>query len=148
IQSLRNFRLMCANGLFFREGAPCEDCLRKRVPWPAVAHACYRGSVPASAVTATMLVAHRALGTWLRMVDVFVAMSEFGRQKFIAGGLPAERIVVKQNFLSTDPRPGDGAGDYALFVGRLSHEKGIGTLLAAWDRLERDLPPLVIVGDG
>jgi glycosyltransferase involved in cell wall biosynthesis len=148
IQSLRNFRLMCANGLFFREGVPCEDCLRKRVPWPAVTRACYRNSVSASAVTATMLVAHRALGTWTRLVDAFVAMSEFGRQKFIAGGLPAERIVVKQNFLPTDPGLGDGAGDYALFVGRLSPEKGIATLLTAWDRLGPDAPPLIIVGNG
>jgi glycosyltransferase involved in cell wall biosynthesis len=148
IQSLRNFRLMCANALFFRNGAPCEDCLNKRVPWPAVAHACYRGSVSASAVAATMLTTHRTLGTWTKTVDVFVAMSEFGRKKFIEGGLSAERIRVKQNFLSGDPGAGNGNGEYALFVGRLSPEKGVTTLLAGWDLLRLNGLPLKIVGDG
>lgn len=94
-----------------------------------------------------MLTAHRALRTWAEKVDAYVALTEFARKKFIEGGLPAEKIAVKPIFVCPDPRSGEGRGGYALFVGRLSPEKGIATLLAAWKRLGGRVP-LKIVGDG
>jgi glycosyltransferase involved in cell wall biosynthesis len=146
VQTLHNYRLLCPNALFFREGRVCEDCLGKAVPWPGVVHACYRGSRAASAVVAGMLTTHRAIGTWRRKVDRYIALTGAAREKYIAGGLPAERIRVKPNFV---PDPGDRVGKregFALFVGRLSPEKGIATLLDAW----AELPgvPLRIVGGG
>jgi len=147
VQTLHNYRLLCPNGIFFRDGRVCEDCLGRSVAWPAVAHACYRGSRPASAAIAAMLSTHRLLGTWRDKVDAFIALNEFGRRKFIEGGLPAERIVVKPNFVTPDPGVGDGRGGFALFVGRLTPEKGVATLIEAWRGLG-DRIPLKIVGDG
>ena len=147
VQTLHNYRLLCPNGLFFRNGQVCEDCLGKSIPWPGVLHACYRENRAASGVTATMLSVHRALQTWTRMVDIYIALTEFARQKFIEGGLPAEKIVVKPNFVHSDPGMGQGKGGFALYVGRLSVEKGLDTLLAAWEKLEQPIP-LKIVGDG
>jgi glycosyltransferase involved in cell wall biosynthesis len=147
VQTLHNYRLVCPNALFFRDGHTCEDCLGRTPPWPGVLHACYRGSRPASGAVAAMLTAHRLLRTWTRMVDVYIALTEFARDKFVQGGLPAERIVVKPNFLHPDPEPEESLEDYALFVGRLSVEKGVNVLLAAWERLG-DRMPLKIVGDG
>ena len=146
VMTLHNYRLLCVNALFFREGRVCEDCLG-RLPWPGVAYACYRGSRAASGVVATMLSVHRALGTWTRMVDVYIALTEFARRKFIEGGLPAEKIVVKPNFVYPDPGVGGGEGGYALFVGRLSSEKGVRTLLTAWEGFGARVP-LKVVGDG
>ncbi|MBD2488697.1 glycosyltransferase family 4 protein [Aulosira sp. FACHB-615] len=147
VQTLRNYRLLCPNGLFFRDGLVCEDCMGKFIPYPGVWHGCYRENRPATIAVATMLTAHRAMGTWLEMVDVYIALTEFARQKFIAGGFPAEKIVVKPNFVHPDPGVGDGSGGYALFVGRLSSEKGLDTLLAAWNYLEGKVP-LKIIGEG
>ncbi len=147
VQTLHNFRLLCPNALFFRDGRVCEDCLGRAVPWPGVVHGCYRGSRAATAAVAAMLAAHRALGTWRDKVDVYVALTEASRQKFIAGGLPADKLAVKPNFLDSDPGPGTGAGGYAVFVGRLSAEKGVGTLLTAWHALAGEVP-LKVVGDG
>jgi glycosyltransferase involved in cell wall biosynthesis len=147
IQTLHNYRLLCPVALFFRDGRVCEDCMGKAVPWPGVVHRCYRGSRTASGVIATMLTVHRALRTWTEMVDVYVALTEFARKKFIEGGLPAEKIVVKPNFVAPDPGRGQGGGGYALFVGRLAPEKGTGTMLAAWNRLGTRIS-LKIVGDG
>ena len=147
IQTLHNYLLLCPVALFFRDGRVCEDCMGKAIPWPGVVHRCYRGSRAASGVIATMLTVHRALRTWTEMVDVYVALTEFARNKFIEGGLPAGKIVVKPNFVAPDPGQGPGGGGYALFVGRLAPEKGTGTMLAAWDRLGTRIP-LKIVGDG
>jgi len=147
VQTLHNYRLLCPNALFFREGGVCEDCMGKAVPWPAVVHACYRANRPSSGAVAAMLTAHRALGTWNGAVDTYIALTEFARRKFIQGGLPAEKVTTKPNFVDPDPGPGQGQGGYMLFVGRLSQEKGVETLLAAWERLDKKVS-LMIVGDG
>ncbi len=150
VQTLRNYRLLCPNGLFFRDGRVCEDCRPRAVPWPGVAHACYRGSRPASAAVAAMLAVHNAMRTWTRAVTLYVSLSEFARRKFVESGLPPERVVVKPNFVHPDPGPGadaPGRRTHALFVGRLSAEKGVHTLLDAWARVRPDIP-LKFVGDG
>jgi glycosyltransferase involved in cell wall biosynthesis len=146
IQGLHNFRLMCPSAIFFREGKLCEDCLGKTPPWPGVWHKCYHDSRSHSAAVAIMMTAHRWLRIWQNKVDLFVAPSEFARKKFIAGGLPAEKIFVKPNFVLRDPGIRSGLGKYALFMGRLSKEKGLATLIDAWRRL--DAIPLKIVGGG
>src|SRR5215475_13999890 len=147
VQTLHNFRLVCVNAVLFREGRPCEDCLGKMIPWAGVAHNCYRGSRAASAVVAAMLATHRFLGTWHHAVDAYIALSEFSRRKFIEGGLPADKIAVKFNFAYPEPPIGDGSGGYAVYVGRLSPEKGVQTLLDAWQSLGGTVP-LKIAGDG
>lgn len=147
IQTLHNYRLLCPNAQFFRDGGVCEDCMGKVIPWPGVVHKCYRGSRAASAVVTAMLATHRASHTWTEMVDMYVVLTDFARRKFIEGGLPARKLTIKPNFVYPDPGPGEGRGGYALFVGRLSPEKGIGTLLAAWERLKEQIP-LKVVGDG
>jgi len=147
VQTLHNYRLLCTNGLLFREGRPCEDCLHRSVPWPGVVHACYRHSYAASLAAGGTVAAHWAAGTWTSQVDRYIALTEFARQKFIAGGIDPERVAVKANVIHPDPAIGAGGGRYALFVGRLSPEKGIHTLVRAWSRL-RGRVRLVVVGDG
>ncbi|MDJ0796713.1 MAG: glycosyltransferase family 4 protein [Calothrix sp. MO_167.B12] len=147
VQSLHNYRLFCANSTFFRDGQTCEDCLGKFFPLPGIIHGCYRGSKTGSAVLGTMQFVHRALQTWETMVDRYITLTEFARNKFIQGNLPPSKLSVKPNFIYPDPGVSDGEGGYALFVGRLSFEKGIDTLLKAWEKLGKQIP-LKIVGDG
>ena len=147
VQTLHNFRLICVNALLFRDGKPCEDCIGKMSPWRGVAHNCYRDSRAASAAVAAMLTTHRLLGTWRNAVDAYIALSEFSRRKFIEGGLPANKIAVKFNFVYPEPGTGDGNGGYAVYVGRLSPEKGVETLLKAWRAIGKAVP-LKIAGDG
>jgi glycosyltransferase involved in cell wall biosynthesis len=140
VQTLHNYRLLCPNALFFRNGDVCEDCLGKAFALPAVQHKCYRGSASASLAVAGMTALHRALGTWQRRVARYIALTEFAKAKFIEGGINADTIVVKPNFVEIDAGIGAGHGNatdgqYAVFLGRLSPEKGIMTALAAWKEL-------------
>jgi glycosyltransferase involved in cell wall biosynthesis len=147
VQSLRNYRLACINGQFFRDGRICQDCLG-RSPVRGVVYRCYRSSAAASGVVAAMLVAHRMLRTWTNRVDRFIAISNFTRAKMIEAGLPAERIEVKPNFLEAiPPESKSGHENYFVYVGRLSEEKGIRTLIEAWKTLP-SAPELKVVGGG
>jgi len=148
VLSVHNFRLFCANAIFFRDGRPCEVCLGRVAPWHGVLHRCYRDSMLLSSGVAAMIGMHRLLGTWRRHVDIFIALTQFARAKLVAGGLPANRITVKPNFLTSDTGPGPFERDnFALFAGRLSPEKGIGDLVHAWRGLAEPVR-LLIIGDG
>lgn len=146
VQSLRNFRLLCPGAFFLRDGQVCEDCALSALAWPAVRHKCYRGSRAATAVVALATAVHRAMDTWHPAVTLYFTPSAFARTRFLAVGFPADRIAVKPNFVAADPGVGPG-GDPVVFVGRLSAEKGVATLLTAWQRLAEPVP-LTIIGDG
>ena len=146
IQTLHNYRLICPAATLFRGGRVCEDCLHSRTHWAAVRHACYRNSRAATAASCCTLTLHRAAGTWSRKVQRFIALTKFAKHKLVEGGLAANRITVKPNFLFHDPGPGQGSGGYALFAGRLSEEKGVRVMLEAWRRASRI--SLKIAGDG
>ncbi len=150
VQTLHNFRLLCPGATFYRNGKICENCLEGSL-WSSVRHGCYRDSKSASATVALMLATHRRLGTWRDSIDRYIALTEFSRDKFVSAGFAAHKIAVKPNFVGGDPGPRpeshDETHDFALFAGRLSPEKGLATLLDAWERLAVRCP-LQIVGDG
>ncbi len=144
VHTLHNYRLFCAAATLFRDGRPCRDCVG-RLPWPALLHRCYQRSLPRTLVAAGAQALHRALGSWRRGVDLFIAPTAFSRRIFVEAGLPAARVAVKPNFVHPDPGPSAGPGEYALFAGSLSEGKGVGDLVAAWRQLE---VPLRVVGGG
>lgn len=144
IWTLHNFRLACPQATLFREGRSCHDCVG-RLPFAAVAHGCYRGSRLGSASVAGMIAFHRLAGTWRRKVSRFIVLTEFARSVAIEAGVPAERIRVKPNF-AHDPGSGERERCGAVYVGRLSAEKGVMTLIEGW-RSVGDIP-LMVVGEG
>lgn len=145
VQTLHNYRLLCPTATFFRDGAVCRECVDHSL-WRSLQHACYHNSRPTTAVVASMLWLHRLRGTWDREIACFVALTGFSRNQFIVGGLPAEKIFVKPNFVHPDPNARTGDGDYALFVGRLSPEKRVSTVLRAWKRIRHAVPIRVLGG--
>jgi glycosyltransferase involved in cell wall biosynthesis len=145
VQTLHNYRLICSAGTFYRDGHVCEICT-SRSPWAAVRHRCYRDSIPGSLAVAWMLYRNWSGGTFTSLIDRYIALSQFAAGRFASQGVPAERIVIKPNFVDSPEPPSPGGGGYAVFAARLSPEKGVRTLLHAWRSL-RDIP-LKIVGDG
>lgn len=143
VQTLHNYRLFCPAANFIRDGKVCEEC-KDHTLWRGIQHGCFRDSRSATASVALMISTQRQRKAY---PDAFIALSEFARQKFLSGGIPAERVFVKPNFAYPDPGARATDGDFAIFVGRISAEKGLHTLLAAWKQMERRIP-LSIIGDG
>lgn len=146
VQTLHNYRLLCPGALLFRKGAPCEDCIHSRFPWRGIVHRCYRGSAFQTSAVSLMIGVHRALRTWEKTVSQFIAVSEFEKGIFVAAGFPESKIMVKPNFVPDAGAPGTGGGGL-VFVGRLTPEKGLRTLLTAMSLTAAPIP-LAIVGDG
>jgi glycosyltransferase involved in cell wall biosynthesis len=146
VQTLHNYRLLCANAMLYRDGRPCEACPAGHSFLPGVIHGCYRGSRTGSAIVGASTSVHAALGTWSNRITRYIALTKFAAQKLGQNRIPAENIRVKPNFVS-DRGHGQGQGGYALYVGRLSPEKGLQTIVEA-DRLGNLPLPVHIVGDG
>lgn len=151
VQHLRNFRLACLNSYLFRQEKVCEACVGRN-PWRGVWHRCYRESLPASISVWQMITFNRWRKTWHRDIDAFVTPSQFAAQKLVEIGLPEDRLYVKPNFVA-DPLPNRKIQPLPdvptfLYVGRLSPEKGILTMLKAWQRLNQPDWQLILVGAG
>lgn len=130
VQTLHNFRLICPQAIFLRNGKICEDCVGK-VPWRAVVHKCYRESAAQSAVVTGMLTMHRAIGTYRDRVTRYIALNTFARDKYVEGGLPANLFRIKPNFVESAIVPTWNDRRGGMYVGRLSSEKGLEVLAEA-----------------
>jgi glycosyltransferase involved in cell wall biosynthesis len=150
VLTLHNYRLFCPAGIPMRAGKVCTDCLDARGSLPAMRHGCYRGSRVATAPLAFSVWLRRAMGTWRNQVDAFVALSDFQRNMMADAGLPLSKVHVKPNFYPGMPpvAPWHERGNYVVFAGRLTAEKGVATLLRAWRLWGPGAPELRLAGDG
>lgn len=149
VVTIQNFRLVCANSLLLRNNHICELCIGHDFPWYGVKYKCYHNSAVQSAVVGATAAIHKWLGTWRSKVDIFITPSQFSRNKLLHSSLKPEpnKIEVKHNFI-IDPGMTEHSQReaYYLFVGRLSAEKGVETMIKAWSLLPE--ANLVIAGDG
>lgn len=144
VQTLHNYRTVCAGGLLLRNGRPCEKCLTGTPLW-GVAHRCYRGSLAGSAAVSHMVAHHRRRGTWATEVDRFIVLSDFARRKFAQAGFAEDRMVVRPNAVDDPGPPSDCRRRGVLYVGRLSEEKGLAVLLDAAKAVAGEI---AVVGEG
>ncbi|MGF1512399.1 MAG: glycosyltransferase family 4 protein [Elainellaceae cyanobacterium] len=147
VHTVHNYKLICPGAYLYRDGKICEECVGKFFPTPAVVHGCYRGNRAQTAVVTAGLVANRIKKTYSNDIDIYIALTRFARQKLIDGGLPAEKIAIKPNFVSSNVQKGSHSDNYALFVGKMVKYKGIETILRAWELLRDDIP-LKVIGQG
>lgn len=149
VTTSHSFRYSCIAATCLRAGEICEACVGQRLKLPGIRHRCYHDSLAASTALTASLATHRMLGTFRRHVRRFITLTEFARQLLIRDGAEPDQVVVKPNSIADPgpPRSRTGTASYAAFIGRFVEEKGIRTLLRAWDRIGGRLP-LRIAGDG
>lgn len=144
VQTIHNYRMLCSGGYLMRKGQVCEKCVHGSKLW-GVAHRCYRGSLLGS-IAVLRMQRHAILhNVWSDFTHAIIALTQFSADKLIEGGFPAERVVVKPNFVPLSAevvKPRNGV----LYVGRLSPEKGVTSLIQAWWEIPDE--ELVIVGEG
>jgi glycosyltransferase involved in cell wall biosynthesis len=142
VVTLHNYRMLCLPATCLRDGEICERCVG-HVPWRGVLYRCYRGSLPGSAALAASLTLHRAIGSFDE-VSLFLPVSHFLRDKHVQAGFAPDRMLTRPNFCWPRARRED-AGEYFLYMGRLSSEKDVRTLFQAWKSIRA---PLILAGDG
>ncbi len=150
VMTLHNYRTLCAAGVPTRDGKVCTLCLDKRSVWDALRFRCYRQSLITTIPLALNIALYRKF--WTKWVDSFIVLSEFQKQRMIQSGFQADKIFVKGNFCSSEQKivPWNERKNQVVYVGRLSDEKGVATLLKAWKLLDKstDTPNLLVIGDG
>ena len=148
VATLHNYTQVCPSGTLYRDGATCTACVGK-FPLPALRHGCYRGSSAATVPLVVNLLANRR--RWWSTVSRFFCISDAQRRTLIANGMPADLLTVKYNFVEDTTLRRTAPGEHLLYLGRLTEEKGVRLLMAAWDRVARAGGlgvPLVIAGAG
>jgi glycosyltransferase involved in cell wall biosynthesis len=150
VATIHNYRFICANGLLLRDGQPCEECLNAGSVLPGLRYRCYRKRLLATLPVAAIIAFNRARSLWLRRLPGIIALTEFQKARLVGNGAPADKVVVKPNFVKAATAPLEwGNRDLGfLFVGRLSHEKGIRVLIDVWKRLSGVTGKLTVIGDG
>ncbi|PKG82544.1 glycosyl transferase family 1 [Colwellia sp. 75C3] len=145
VHTLHNYRAVCPTALLMHDGRIVEKSI-KGSAWWAVPKKVYRGSLLGTFALALMVEVHKKLGTWQHTVDRFITLTEFQKNKYITAGWPAEKLSVKPNFTIDDGDISEvNRQPKAVFVGRLSDEKGINILNEAWVNIDFSLD---IIGDG
>ena len=150
VLTLHNYRLFCPAAIPLRNGKVCIECIENKTVWPSIRYGCYRNSRLATLPLAVSVALHRMLGTWTKHVDAFITLSDFQRTLMASAGLPDERIYVKPNFYPGNPSvvPWGKRGEFIVFAGRLTAEKGVNSLLRAWRLWGIEAPALKLVGAG
>jgi glycosyltransferase involved in cell wall biosynthesis len=145
IQHLHNYRLVCPAGTLYRDGKHCQLCVDGSLK-NAVEHRCWNHSKLATLAVTRMLDRHRRAKTWHRLVDLFVASNHTMSTVLVEKGiLPADKIIVQGNFSNTPlPEQNSDLG-FFVFIGRLTPEKGLATLLKSVESFPENT--LRIIGD-
>jgi len=150
VQTLHNFRFFCINGLLLRNGKICEACIGK-LPWRGAVYGCYRNSRFYSSILSLVNIYHQIFSKLDEMIDMYIVFTEFAKKMYMKCEIPGKKIFVKPNFFSTPSSFSSKHNNYCIFVGRISLEKGIGTLISAFNLLTADNInnyQIKIIGDG
>jgi glycosyltransferase involved in cell wall biosynthesis len=147
VQTLHNFRHVCANSLLLRDDEQCEECVG-HAPWRALRYRCYAHSAWRTAVVVSVNALHLRLRTYTRAVDAYIALNNASRDIFRRAAIPEHKLFVKSNFVpATSLRTGDRKRQ-AIFVGAITRSKGVHLLLEAWARAALTDFNLLLVGEG
>jgi glycosyltransferase involved in cell wall biosynthesis len=146
VQTLHDYKLICPNYLLYTQGSPCTRC-RNGNYFQAVRHRCLHGSLAWSLLAAVEMTLHKTWRVYERHVACFITPSAFLKHTAQAFGIPAQQLLhIPYPLYPEKHAASQGDGGYLAYVGRLSHEKGLPTLLQAMRQLPQ--AQLLIIGEG
>jgi len=134
LQKFSDFRPICPNGLFFANGNICERCMHGNF-LHAISQRCYKESYQLSSLYAASVALFRMMGA-IRKVDAYLFLTPFAQNKFVEAGVPVEKTYITPNYIdASDIQASTTVGGYGAFLGRIAHEKGLWTLVRAFETL-------------
>ncbi len=145
VLTAHDYKLVAPNYTLYHDGAVCEHTKPDRW-WEAVRNRCVKGSKLAGALEAAEMWLHRRLGLYARNVARIVCPSRFVMALLEEYGIPGDKLVHVPHFIDPAAWTPSFEGGYALFVGRLSQEKGAAALVRA--AAARPEIPVHVVGAG
>ena len=145
VMTAHDYKLIAPNYSLFHDGAICEATKPARF-WKDISHRCVKGSRLAGALSALEMEWHRAAGLYLNNLETIIVPSRFMKALFVDYGLPEDKLAIVPHFIDPSAWEPKYGGNYALYVGRLSPEKGVDVLIRAAARVKE--VPVRIVGTG
>lgn len=142
IHRISDFNMICPRFDFLRDSNVCMECLNEGPKRSLNYNCCHNSRITTSVRVASML--HHKRKKYFEMVDAFVCPTEFTKNVLVKSGIDESKLFVVPTF-APPPRSNVKHGNNLLFVGRLSEEKGLDSLLDAMDAI--DTVKLTIVGD-
>ncbi|MHA1571645.1 MAG: glycosyltransferase family 4 protein [Alphaproteobacteria bacterium] len=131
VLTLHDLKLACPSYLMYAHDGVCERCKNGNIH-NVLVHRCIKGSLPLSGIILLEAALHRVLGTYTKHLDKLVTPSRFFKEKMIEWGWDGDRIAYVPNFVHAEKfTPTDDVGSAFLYLGRLSREKGLATLIKA-----------------
>lgn len=150
VQTIHNFRLICPNGLLYRDNHICEECPKSSLKC-AIKHNCYRNSKLQTIINVIMLKINRLTGIYKNVNFIF--LTDFNKDKFVEFNnkkhiFDEEKFFIKPNFINIENISGDSNEQRAgyIYVGRLDKSKGIKEVVEAWKNIKDE--KLTICGTG
>jgi glycosyltransferase involved in cell wall biosynthesis len=115
----------------FNNSKVCEKCINGNV-LHVITNRCIRGSLGASALVAVESSIHKLLGLWRKNLDRIITPSHFYKEKLVEWGWPDDKLVYIPNYIDSSIfDPNYEPGNYYLYFGRLTKQKGVSTLIEA-----------------
>lgn len=131
---LSDYFLLCPRFDFMYNKKPCEECLTKGYR-TCIQKRCVKGSLFASAVRVFSMKVHKAMDVY-KNVDAFITPSEFLKNKLTANGFDPDKITCIPTFTASKSEVGEPkTGSYGLYFGRITEEKGVDTVVKAYERM-------------
>ena len=144
IHTLHNYRLICPTSTLMHNNRIYEKSIING-PFSTIIDKVYRNSYLGTFALARMISYHKKYNTWDNQVDKFIALTNFSKSKFVEANFLSHKIEIKSNFVFDMYDPDSDKKEYALFIGRISEEKGIRYLIKAWEKIDYKL---IIAGTG
>lgn len=131
---LSDYFLLCPRFDFLYEKKICEDCLTQGYK-SCITKRCVKGSLFASVIRVFSMKVHKMMNIY-KNVDVFITPSMFLKKKLIANGFEEKRITCIPTFTLSKAKTNEvNVGKYALYFGRITEEKGVETVIKAYEKL-------------
>ncbi len=141
---LSDYFLLCPKFDFLKNGQVCEECLQNGYK-SCIKNKCVKGSFFASVIRVVSMKIHKLIKIYNK-VDVMITPSNYLKEKLESNGFEENKICHIPTFCNAKNTNMENIGEYGLYFGRITQEKGVEYIIRAYEKLDAN-HKLKIMGD-